>query len=351
MAMDIESDSLSGANVVNGLDSGQPPPPLQGEGSQPFFRDTLMGGVRQTQTREVEDMWQTGKMKVAFVNGNRQLPKLFVDKSVIDGMCSPWQDALVVGLLGKRLGFRTMKIKLSNMWRLTGDFELLDVDNGFFLVKFDQEEDKKKVMDGGPWMIFYHYLAVATWNRSFICPVAQIKSTLAWIRIPGLNVTYYNGSFLLSMARLIGKPIKVDRNTLSAERRRFARICIEIDLTMPVVGKFWFEGFWYKLEYEGLHIICPKCGCYGHRGRECVVTEGGDSQQPEQPPSSTPASEAPLKATETLIPTQPTGPDMETPIKPAGIDPIIVVVAESQVTNESAVTAVDPANLEVQVIG
>src|ERR1044072_6084817 len=101
-------------------------------------------------------------MKVAYVNGNRQLPKLFVDRSVIDGLCSPWKDALVVSLLGKRLGFRTMKTKLSNVWRLVGDFDLLDLDNGFFLVKFDLEADKKKVMDGGPWMIFDHYLAVAT---------------------------------------------------------------------------------------------------------------------------------------------------------------------------------------------
>lgn len=155
MAMDIEDSSLAVEESVHGLDSGQPPPPLGG-GTQPSFRDTLMGGVRQSQAKEVEDLWQTGKMKVAFVNGNRQLPKLFVDKSVIEGMCSPWKDALVVSLLGKRLGFRIMKTKLSNAWRLTGGFELLDVDNGFFLVKFDKEEDKRKVMDGGPWMIFDH---------------------------------------------------------------------------------------------------------------------------------------------------------------------------------------------------
>ncbi|XP_057443937.1 uncharacterized protein LOC130736106 [Lotus japonicus] len=287
-------------------------------------------------------------MKVAFVNGNRQLPKLYVDKSVIENMCSPWKDALVVSLLGKRLGFRTMKTKLSNTWRLIGEFDLLDVDNDFFLVKFDREEDKKKVIDGGPWVIFDHYLAVATWNRSFICPAAQITSTLAWVRIPGLNVTFYNESFLLSMARLIGKPIKVDRNTLSAERGRFARICVEIDLTQPVVGKFWFEGFWYKVEYEGAHIICPKCGCYGHRGRECTATEGQVLPQPEKVPGQVGTVEAPPTTQETLERNpQPTATVTEGPKKPAGIDPMIVVIEDCQVINDGVVKSVDPASMEV----
>ncbi|XP_057432308.1 uncharacterized protein LOC130725066 [Lotus japonicus] len=297
--MDIESDSPAGEATLHGLDSGQPPP--MGRESPPSFRDTLMGSAQQTPVREVEDLWKTGKMTVAYVNGDRQLPKLFVDRSVIEGMCSPWKDALVVNLLGKRLGYRIMKTKLSNLWRLSGDFALLDVDNGFFLVKFDQEEDKRKVIDGGPWMIFDHYLAVATWNRSFICPVAQITTTLAWIRIPGLNVTYYNESFLLSLAKLIGKPIKVDRNTLNAER-----------------------------------------------GRECQKPPAAaSSPPPKQPEVVERITSTAAVTTETLAPTQQAIPVEETPKKPDGIDPTIVVVADPQASKEGGVKEVDPAVLEV----
>lgn len=86
--------------------------------------------------------------------------------------------------------------------------------------------------------------------------------------------------FLLAMASTVGKPIKVDRNTLKVERGRFARICIEVDLTQPIVGKVWLKGHWYKLEYEGLHLICASCGCYGHLARCCpsipTATPGGE---------------------------------------------------------------------------
>ncbi|XP_057418203.1 uncharacterized protein LOC130712384 [Lotus japonicus] len=258
------------------------PPEAEGERPRSSFRDMLMGDAQQPSPKMVEDLWETGKMKVTYVNGNMQLPRLHVDKSVIDGMCSPWKDDLVVGLLGKKLGFRLMKTQLSAMWRLSGEFDLLDIGNGFFMVKMDRAEDRKKVMDGGPWMVFDHYLAVAPWSKDFISPAAKITTTLAWIRVPDLNVTFYDESFLMSMAKLIGTPVKVDINTLKAERGRFARICVQLDLTKPVVGKFWFEGYWYKIEYEGLHIICSKCGCYGHRGRECH----------NPPPIQVPESEA-----------------------------------------------------------
>ncbi|XP_057444481.1 uncharacterized protein LOC130736701 [Lotus japonicus] len=184
-------------------------------------------------------------------------------------MCTPWKEALLVCLLGKKLGYRLMKSKLSNVWRLKGGFDLLDADNGFYMVKFDMKEDREMVINGGPWMIFDHYLAVSTWSSEFISPAAKVAKTLAWIRIPGLNVVFYDESYLLSIARAIGRPVKVDMNTLNAERGRFARICVELDLSLPVVGKVCLEGYWYKIEYEGLHVICTKYGCYGHRSREC----------------------------------------------------------------------------------
>ncbi|KAJ6680446.1 hypothetical protein OIU79_020030 [Salix purpurea] len=46
-------------------------------------------------------------------------------------------------------------------------------------------------------------------------------------------------------------------------------ICIEVDLDKPVVGKVWIHNHWYNVEYEGLHIICNACGCYGHVARNC----------------------------------------------------------------------------------
>ncbi|GAU50505.1 hypothetical protein TSUD_409800 [Trifolium subterraneum] len=148
----------------------------------------------------------------------------------------------------------------------------MDNDNGFYMVKFDHAADREKVITGGPWLIYDHCLAVSHWSPEFASPNAKVERTIVWVRFPGLNLVYYDESFLLAMASAIGRPIKVDTNTMKVERGRFARVCVEVDLTVPVVGKIWVNGHWYKVQYEGLHIICTNCGCYGHLGRNCPLT-------------------------------------------------------------------------------
>jgi hypothetical protein len=147
--------------------------------------------------------------------------------------------------------------------------DMMDIGYGFFMVKFDLEVDREKVISGGPWMIFDHCVAIRPWTTDFISSQVQINKTLVWIRFPSLGMEYYDESLLLALATAVGRPVKVDIHTLDASRGKFARVCIEIDLDKPVVGKVWFRDYWYKVEYEGLHLLCQRCGLYGHVSRNC----------------------------------------------------------------------------------
>jgi len=70
------------------------------------------------------------------------------------------------------------------------------------------------------------------------------------------------------MAAAVGRPIRVDSNTLDVRRGRFARVCIEIDLEKPVVGRVWLQGHWYKVEYEAL-LLLPNTDM---KGRSANIT-------------------------------------------------------------------------------
>lgn len=84
---------------------------------------------------------------------------------------------------------------------------------------------------------------------------------------------YYDESVLLALGTAVGKPIKVDIRTIDASRGRFARVCVEINLDQPVVGKVWFRNRWFNVQYEGLHLLCKECGMYDHIGRNCTVVK------------------------------------------------------------------------------
>ncbi|KAJ1391965.1 Zinc finger, CCHC-type [Sesbania bispinosa] len=76
--------------------------------------------------------------------------------------------------------------------------------------------------------------------------------------------------------------LKIDQNTLRkrretrddeflTERAKFARICVEIDLSKVLVSFFELNNRAYKVEYEGLHFICFNCGRYGHSKDSCPL--------------------------------------------------------------------------------
>ncbi|EEF27609.1 hypothetical protein RCOM_2138330 [Ricinus communis] len=81
---------------------------------------------------------------------------------------------------------------------------------------------------------------------------------MVWVRFPELPVFYYDDDLLQVIASCLGTFIKIDRKTAMATRGRFARVCIEIDLSKP--GRFWLDNHWYHIEYEGLHTILVSLG-------------------------------------------------------------------------------------------
>lgn len=104
------------------------------------FRDKVLG-VQKVPQRERVDLRENKLVSLDLVNGSRLLPMFTVDKNMLEELSQPWKDALIVKRLGKPLGFNVMKAKLSSTWKQIGDFDIMDIGNGFFMVTFEQEED------------------------------------------------------------------------------------------------------------------------------------------------------------------------------------------------------------------
>lgn len=71
------------------------------------------------------------------------------------------------------------------------------------------------------------------------------------------------------MVDMIGKTVKVDAMSLTGLRAKFAWVCVEVNLNKPLLPSLTVFDCEQKIEYEGLHLICLECGCYGHRGEDC----------------------------------------------------------------------------------
>ena len=87
---------------------------------------------------------------------------------------------------------------------------------------------------------------------------------MVWVHFKGLNVMFYDESAIKVIASTVGRPVKVDITTKTAERRRFVRACVEVDLSILVKRKIWVADQLFSMEYETLHMICGSCDRYGH---------------------------------------------------------------------------------------
>ena len=53
---------------------------------------------------------------------------------------------------------------------------------------------------------------------------------------------HFKEKAMKTIVKAVGKPIKVDFITTSGKRSRFARFCVEVDLSVPVIGEVWIAG-------------------------------------------------------------------------------------------------------------
>lgn len=157
---------------------------------------------------------------------------------------------------------------------------MINLENEYFLIRFSETEDLKKVFDGGPWVILGHYLVVQRWQPEFVPSDIHIRRVAVWVRVPGLPIEYYDHQILWRIGNCLGSFVKVDSVMLrkrsmedeyATERAKFARMCVEVDLRKVLIPSFELNGVVYRVEYEGLHLVCFDCGCYGHRQDSCPL--------------------------------------------------------------------------------
>ncbi|KAL4272423.1 hypothetical protein GQ457_13G019880 [Hibiscus cannabinus] len=143
------------------------------------------------------------------------------------------RNVIIVRLLGRNIGYETLLNRLHALWEPKGEIQLIDLENNYFLVLFEDMRDYELVLTEGPWTIFGNYLTVHPWSRSFSTDEKVPSHVVVWVRLLGLPYRYYYKALFRRIAQVVGKVVKVDYNTQAGERGKFARLEIMVDLNKP----------------------------------------------------------------------------------------------------------------------
>ncbi|CAN1125300.1 hypothetical protein LINPERPRIM_LOCUS31606 [Linum perenne] len=170
-----------------------------------------------------------------------------------------------------------MSRKLPQLWAKKGRIQVCDVGWGYYVVKFDTIGDYEHAMFGGPWMVGDHYVVIQDWRLYFQPEDSPITTLRVWVRLPGVPLEYFDAAILTIIGNRIGKTVRLDLTTLGGSRGNFARICVEVDLSKPLLSKYRLRRRVRRIEYEGLHTICYSCGCFGHVHDTCQKKDVDES--------------------------------------------------------------------------
>ncbi|KAJ9141371.1 hypothetical protein P3X46_031913 [Hevea brasiliensis] len=121
--------------------------------------------------------------------------------------------AVIVKLLGRMIGYKALENRLKDLWKPVGEFQIMELENDYFLIKFRVKEDYIKALSEGSWVIYGHYLTVQPWEDSFLTAVPYPNNVTVWVNFPGLPIKYYHKSTLRAITSVIGYAVKIDYNT------------------------------------------------------------------------------------------------------------------------------------------
>lgn len=116
---------------------------------------------------------------------------------------------VVIKLLCPNIGFISLQNKIFNLWRPLMPFHLMDIENGYYLIKFQGKEDYDRKLSQGSWIVFGQCLTVQFWSTNFdrAKPYPSIVKT--WVRFPDLSDHLYNRKILWEIGELVGKVVSV----------------------------------------------------------------------------------------------------------------------------------------------
>lgn len=112
------------------------------------------------------------------------------------------------------------------------EFIFIDLGHDYFTVKLHKDENTQK--NQGPWFINRFFLSVKSWHANFVASEAKEVASTIWVHLPELPIEFNGPQILPNGGEKLGKLVKTIICTSAALRGRYARICVQIPIGIPV---------------------------------------------------------------------------------------------------------------------
>ncbi|KAH1072275.1 hypothetical protein J1N35_024603 [Gossypium stocksii] len=123
--------------------------------------------------------------------------------------------SVVLKLLGRDIDFAALQNKAYGLWRPSQPFQLMDIENGYFLAKFQNSDDSEMVL----------------------------SQEVLW-----------------KFGGMVGKVTKLDFNTNSETKGRYVRMAVYVNLEKPLLSQVLINGIFSVLSMKAYQRCASRVG-------------------------------------------------------------------------------------------
>ncbi|CAH9098836.1 unnamed protein product, partial [Cuscuta europaea] len=278
---------------------------------------------------------------------------------VLPSMIDMWGHCLVGCFTGTFPGLKAI-YELREKWGVR--CLIRPHDKGWVIFKFQNEVDRAKVLNEGPYNIFGKLLMLKELGDDFSFDDEEFLKVPIWVKFPNLPLKLWNDEAMSEIASMVGVPLTTDKVTQEKINHHFARVLIEVDISKPPPLSFPIrlpsrKVFNQTVVYETFPNFCFHCKEYGHhpfickklaeKEREATIPEieTVKDAEPEKttldPPAAAPASletAVPEPGTTTLACLV-----AATPQRAASFSAVAISAATSQAADHASLAAAPAA--------
>ncbi|MBA0826758.1 hypothetical protein Goarm_011581 [Gossypium armourianum] len=167
-------------------------------------------------------------------------PKIFFSEHVHEILDKSMKQIVVVRFLGRTIGYKALINRIQALWKPIWDFQVINIENDYELVKFSMIHDYTKALTKGPWVVFGNYLMIQPWSRDFSIKEQHPSKLIVWMRLSGLPYKFYNKKLLRFIVGALVKVVKMDYNTTTRK----------IELLWP-----WMQASGWKCRPTKLAVV------------------------------------------------------------------------------------------------
>ncbi|KAL9676060.1 hypothetical protein QQ045_004273 [Rhodiola kirilowii] len=146
-------------------------------------------------------------------------------------------------------------------------------DSRHLMIILDSEEDAKVALTSQLRKVGHAMFRLFRYTPDYN-PRRESTNTTNWVRLPGLHPGFVTRNYVAGIVNSFGYFLDLDDRTKACSTLRFARACVEIDVSKSIMEEVRItlsDGrmFWQKIEVEGNLSFCSHCNIHGHTVAEC----------------------------------------------------------------------------------